>query len=126
MLTKSDVIYLSGPMTVYADTGYNVHRFKAVEKMIGQKVGCKVLNPTTSFGGKTDRKKSEYMREDFRMLLEATAVVLLDDWHLGQGGVQAEIVVAWNIGLPFYDERLDPIRLEPVIEIKSIPVDKQG
>ena len=72
MLKKTDVVYLSGPMSDLPDC--NIPAFYAAEKILRNTYGCEVLNPARQPKGLS---YCEYMRRALNDLEWATAVVVL-------------------------------------------------
>lgn len=92
-ITTDATIYLSGPMTGLDD--YNRPAFDAAENWLRDRFGCEVLNPARHPDGWA---YADYMREAFRDLCDATAVVLLPGWSASRGSV-AEVSAASILGL---------------------------
>ena len=88
MLKKTDVVYLSGPMSDLPDC--NIPAFYAAEKILRNTYGCEVLNPARQPKGLS---YCEYMRRALNDLEWATAVVVLPR-ALESIGAGFEIAVA--------------------------------
>ena len=92
-------IYVSGPMTGYAD--YNCPAFNRVAANLRAQ-GFEVINPAEINDGSTGTY-DQWMREDIRLLLDCDAIYLLNGWEKSRGaGVEAR--VAKVIGLKFLYE----------------------
>lgn len=113
ILTSSDIVYLSGPMTGIAE--YNYPRFHAVEADIKNRFGCKILSPARNFEGRTDLDRSVYMRNDIQQVLEATAIIMLEGWRWSQGA-KLELEIAKEIGLKVFDTDGKPLAEETICQ----------
>ena len=93
-------VYISGPMT-----GRPQYNYPAFNKMAAglREAGYEVINPAENFGGEDGRPRAEYMRLDFQHVLDASAVVALDDWETS-AGASLEIAIARELGLPIFGE----------------------
>jgi len=121
-MTLKQILYISGPMTGYKD--YNFPAFKkAAQKLRSQRY--RVRNPAENFAGRTNLTRSEYMRQDIKMLLDVEGVVVLPGWEKSRGA-QTEIRVALELGLPIYrlrnkgrlwDEFTPPLSENILVEI---------
>lgn len=111
-MNKMDTVYIAGPMTGIVE--HNFPAFFAMEEKIMQAVGCNVQNPARNFQGRVDLPRAEYFREDFRMLLDSTAVVFLPGWQRS-AGARAEHAAAVQLGLSRYDYDLNPMTDEKSI-----------
>jgi hypothetical protein len=99
-------LYLSGPMTGYAD--FNFPAFHAHAKRLRHK-GYTVLNPAENFAGNAALPRETYLREDLGMVLRADAVAVLPRWNYSKGA-RLEVAVARAIGLPVLTaETLEPV-----------------
>ena len=82
-------IYESGPMTgMY---GYNYEQFNHYADWSKGR-GHTPLNPATNFDGATAHPsgRKAFMREDFKMILEADAIAVLPGWQDSQGALTEE------------------------------------
>lgn len=85
-------IYISGPMTGYAD--FNRPAFNAAaEKVIAD--GNAPLNPALAPDGLT---QAEYMQLAMQQVFMADAIILLDGWNQSKGA-RAEYALAEKLGL---------------------------
>lgn len=85
-------IYISGPMTGYAD--FNRPAFNvAAEKVIAD--GNTPLNPALAPDGLT---QTEYMQLAMQQVFMADAIILLDGWNQSKGA-RAEYALAEKLGL---------------------------
>lgn len=108
-------VYVSGPMTGYAE--FNYPAFRAAAKRL-RDAGYTVLDPSESFEGATDRGRSEYMRLDIQHVLNADAIAVLPGWQ-GSPGARLEVSIARELGLPIWDATQDgevPYRESAVLE----------
>lgn len=113
MIKKTDVVYISGPMTGYPECNYPA--FNAMEEKLVKKFGCKVLNPAKNFNGDATRKRHEYFRCDFQNVLAATAVVYLKGWT-GSEGAWSEYMMARQLALKMYDTTFKKLKQPERIE----------
>jgi Ser/Thr protein kinase RdoA (MazF antagonist) len=95
MVDRRITVYLSGPMT--GKPAFNYPAFHAAARHLRAK-GYFVLNPAESFDGDTSRPRSDYMRKDIEMLLQADVVALLPGWEKSRG-VAVEVAIATELGL---------------------------
>jgi len=101
MITKNDVVYISGPMTGHV--AFNYPAFNAMEEKLKARIGCTVLNPARNFNGDPTHERSEYMALDIRHVLNSTALVVLPGWVFSRGA-NLEVAIAIELGLPIYDD----------------------
>lgn len=80
MITKDDIVYISGPMTGIADA--NRPAFRAAEKRLKEAYGCTVLNPADQPDG---LPYCRYMITALQMLNKASAVVMLPGFPASAG-----------------------------------------
>jgi Domain of unknown function (DUF6378)/Domain of unknown function (DUF4406) len=92
--TKSNLFYLSGPMTGYDD--YNFPKFHEVANRL-RKSGYSVFNPAESFEGRTDLDWTTYMEHDYEAILDSSAVMVMEDWESSIGCIM-ELLVAVSTG----------------------------
>lgn len=90
------MIYLSGPMTGYAD--FNYPAFREATNVLRMQ-GLEVFDPSECFEGNQGLPKEVYMREDIAAVLNASVVVVLDGWEQSSGA-RLEVEVAKAIGIP--------------------------
>lgn len=89
------VVYLAGPMTGVPT--WNQDAFDhAAARLTGP--GRRVFNPAGLFDGDKSRRRSEYMRADFRQLLTATDLVLLPGF-IDSRGAMLELRIARELEL---------------------------
>jgi hypothetical protein len=91
--------YISGPMSGRPEWNFPAFRKAARE---WRKRGWRVMDPSRSFGGRTDLPRSVYMRKDVAMLLRVDAVVVLDGWETSKGA-RLEVEIARQLGLDVMD-----------------------
>lgn len=89
-------VYISGPMTGYAEYNYPAFH-EAAAKL--RALGYEVLNPAEGFDGAHDLPYDDYIRKDIKNLLESDFVALLDGWE-ESAGAHLEVAVAVGIGIP--------------------------
>lgn len=80
MISKTDTVYISGPMTGLPSLNYPA--FNETEKWLKQEFGCSVLNPARQPDGMTYQ---EYMRLAYADLDQASAVFFLRGWKKSRG-----------------------------------------
>jgi hypothetical protein len=94
------MLYLSGPMTGVKD--WNHPLFNHVARHLRLR-GHAVINPAEFFGGDTSRRRSEYMTEAMKALVEVKqrggAVVKLTDWDKSPGA-RLEVNIAREMNIP--------------------------
>lgn len=96
-LHTGDIVYISGPMTGHED--FNRPAFWRMEQVL-HLAGCHVLTPARY----TDNASYEVlMRRGFKMVLDATALVMLKGWEQSNGACN-EMMVANVIGTKIYYE----------------------
>ena len=98
-------VYISGPMTGYEDL--NFPAFKNMEAVINNDFDfINVVNPINISvevsEKKTDASYEDYLREDFRALIDCDAVLLLEGWK-DSGGCQKEVAVANYLKIPCFE-----------------------
>lgn len=104
--TAVTTVYLSGPMTGYANWNYPTFA-KAADRL--RELGHTVLNPAENDGGSTHRPRADYIRMDLHNLLEAEAVAVLTGWERSRGA-RLEVEIGLQLGLPILSaETLQPI-----------------
>lgn len=102
---KSVRIYISGPMTGHEN--FNFDEFNKMENDILINFdGVSVVNPV-AISKKVEAVKEnptyvDYLREDFRELIDCDAVILLDGWR-DSGGCQKEVAVARFLNIPCFE-----------------------
>lgn len=98
-------IYISGPMTGYEK--FNFDEFNKMENDILINFdGVSVVNPV-AISKKVEAVKEnptyvDYLREDFRELIDCDAVILLDGWR-DSGGCQKEVSIARFLNIPCFE-----------------------
>ena len=92
MISKTDTVYISGPMT--GQPFFNYFKFYAWAGMIAKEYGCDVLNPARHRDGMPYQFYMDCAAAD---LLHATVIVLLDGWQDSRG-VKFELDVASKRG----------------------------
>lgn len=100
MITKDDIIYVSGPMTGYEN--YNHNSFVEASHWLQETFGCMVHCPARSFMGRKDLPLKVYMRHDIHMILESTALVFLPGWENSKGAKEELTVGVAMLELPYY------------------------
>lgn len=80
MFSKTDVVYIAGPMT--GKRMFNYPIFYGYAALIEKEYGCKVLNPARQPNGK---RYEEYLRLAMEDVKQATAIVMLDGWIFSNG-----------------------------------------
>lgn len=100
---KADVegrrVFISGPMSMYADSGYNRDEFDRVERALVEAGALLVVNPARLI----DKVESgaltleEAKAHDIRNLLMCDVVVMLDGWGMSDGAA-LEWMVAKDTG----------------------------
>jgi hypothetical protein len=99
-IKKTDVVYISGPMTGLPDN--NLVAFDLMHQVLRQR-GCLIQNPGRYEEGEKDLPYSVLMRRAIKMLCNSSVIVMLDGWHQSKGAA-IEYSVAEAIGLPIYHE----------------------
>lgn len=98
-------IYISGPMTGYAYN--NFFSFDDAEKRILNEIkNINIVNPC-DLSNKTESiidnpSYEDYLREDFRALIDCDAVLLLDGWK-ESSGCNKEFTVANYLKIPCFE-----------------------
>jgi len=90
-----ETFYISGRMTGLPDWGRA--NFQAAEEFLKEQ-GHAVINPASSFAGRTDLPREAYIRMDVHLLLNATGIFLLSNWQESQGA-KLEYAIAKELGL---------------------------
>lgn len=119
-------IYISGPMSGVPLMGFPA--FDAAADRI-RKAGHIAISPADldrqmgynerSFedGSATPEQIRNFLERDLSVIArESTAVAVLNGWEKSKGAL-AEVALARAIGIPVYDEYLNPLKLH--IEIRS-------
>ena len=83
-----DTVYIAGPMSGLPD--FNYPAFRAAEKLIRERYGCRVLNPARQPDG---LEYDEYMRRGCADVVSATVVIVLPGWQKSKGA-QEEMACA--------------------------------
>ena len=98
-MSKSEQIYISGPMT-----GIEDHNFPAFHAAAARfrAAGWEVSNPAENFDGRTDLPRAVYLRCDIGMLSKCDAIALLPGWEKSRGAT-LEAILAAEMGLQFFD-----------------------
>lgn len=112
-------IYISGPMTGYEN--FNFAEFNKMENDILINFDwVSVVNPVAISKKVEEVKKNptyeDYLREDFRGLIDCDAVILLDGWR-NSGGCQKEVSIARFLSIPCF---------ESYAELEKFLKDKKG
>lgn len=87
-------IYISGPMTGYAD--WNYPAFHAAAEQL-RAAGHEVLSPAEA-KPETDGLWADYLRIDLAMVLQADAVAVLPGWECSRGA-GLEVYVAQQLSM---------------------------
>lgn len=90
-------IYISGPMTGLPE--FNKPAFFAAEEAL-QAMGFVVVNPARN-GLPDTAEWHQHMRADIKMLMDCTAVAMLDGWWLSRGA-RLEQDIAKRLGMPWH------------------------
>ena len=98
-------IYLSGKMT--GEPEYNHPLFNRKAKEL-RAMGLEVFNPAENDGGSTDKKRSFYLREDIRALLDCDTVMVLEGWRKSKGAL-LEVNIARELELQIITEDFNPL-----------------
>lgn len=98
-MKRPRVAYLSGPMSGVPD--FNFPAFHAAETVLRNRGWKNILNPATSFDGRQDLPRKEYMRKDIADLLAADVVYTLPGWEKSPGS-RMEVLIAHELGLPVW------------------------
>lgn len=95
-------VYLAGPMTRYADSGYNYAAFNAAAAKL-RMLGYEVENPAETNGGDPQHPEGRpyYLRHGIRRLLTCDAIVVLPGWQRSSGA-RLEVEIADELGMEFY------------------------
>ncbi len=113
-------VYISGPMT--GKPGYNYDEFARCAGLV-RDAGHEPLNPATNFKGATTHPagRSAFMREDFKMILEADAIAVMPGWQ-DSPGADVEVRMCRELGLPVLDiDTMTPVVEEsPLMEAQRI------
>ncbi len=112
-------VYISGPMT--GKPGYNYDEFHRCADRL-REAGHEPLNPATSFNGATSHPagRSAFMREDFKLILEADAVAVMPGWQ-DSPGADVEVRMCRELGLPVIDGlTIEPYHESPLMEAQRI------
>jgi len=106
VLSKSDIVYVAGPMTGYTD--YNFPAFDNAERILKSRYGCSVVNPAqvdravgvhSVMEGRGKREMIEFFMDlNATTIKKCTAVVLLDGWS-GSAGARHEYAMADRLGI---------------------------
>lgn len=106
--------YVAGPMTGYPE--FNYPAFNAAEDFLTSELGWAVVNPAKLDALTTDELQiphgapggngegshlPDYLRRDFRELVECQALVLLKGWRFS-AGANAELAVARWLDMEVY------------------------
>lgn len=98
-------IYISGPMTGYDDM--NFPAFYEMENKLKNYIDVEVVNPAKVSHLAEEKYKNpsyfDYLREDFRVLLDCDAVVMLTGWKESRG-CMAELALAKALSIPFFED----------------------
>jgi hypothetical protein len=110
MIDKTETLYISGPMTGIADS--NRPAFHAMEKILTETFGCKVLNPARitdehvqehHAGLETEALYRVYMQHDIDLIFSASGIVLLSG-HKDSRGASAELALAKCLNLRIFHD----------------------
>lgn len=98
-------VYISGPMSGYEE--FNFPAFNEMEaKIFNDFDFVDVVNPVfiSHIIEKLDfiPTYEDYLREDFRFLIDCDAVLLLEGWK-DSGGCQKEVMVAKYLNIPCFE-----------------------
>lgn len=94
------LVYLGGPMSSYADSGYNYDEFRRCAANL-RDLGFDVLNPAETAGGATHLPRETYMHVDIGYVRASEAVVVMPGWENSKGA-KLEMIVATSLGKPVY------------------------
>ena len=108
-IKKGTAVYVAGPMTGYPNFNYNA--FHAVAMQL-RKCGHLVISPAERVAGVysqapdlatvTPERNREFLREGFRRLLDADALVLLPGWEHSTGA-KHERAIAMALDFDVYE-----------------------
>src|SRR5688500_13507374 len=100
-------LYLSGPMSKYADTDFNYPAFNRAAADL-RRAGYVVFNPAEAFGGDVTLDKSHYLAVDYAAVSVCDAIAVLPGWT-ESSGARGEVACAESYGRKAYtiDELLD-------------------
>lgn len=98
-------VYISGPMTGYKN--FNFLAFNQMEDEILNKLSnIEIVNPVKISKDLDsyllNASYEDYLREDFRALIDCDAVLLLEGWK-DSGGCQKEVTVANYLNIPCFE-----------------------
>lgn len=87
-------IYISGPMTGLQELNFPAFHEAAAEL---RAAGCQVINPA-EHDEQLGKQWHEYLRNDIRLLMDCTHVVLLPGWENSKGA-RLEVHIARELGM---------------------------
>ncbi len=100
-LSKSDIVYLAGPMTGYDN--YNFRAFDDTERLLHKRYGCSVVNPAevdravqvhAVMEGRSKREMTEFFMDlNTATIKKCTALALLEGWE-DSAGARHELAMA--------------------------------
>ncbi|MEE6280176.1 DUF4406 domain-containing protein [Georgenia sp. MJ170] len=97
-LRSGAAVYIAGPMTGLPD--FNRPAFHATAALLAVFGGWRAINPARQPDGLT---WEEYVRRGLADVRRADAVYLLPGWRDSRGATR-EVVQAFRLGLPVWDE----------------------
>lgn len=116
-------IYLTGPMTGYADN--NHPEFNRVAAIL-EAAGHVVFNPADNFA--VERTRRDYMTIDVPAVCAADAVVVMKGWS-ESGGSNIEILTAWYCEVPVFSyqdkEAALPVDADPKDRFTLVPLESR-
>ena len=106
MIKKTDLVFISGPMTGYPN--YNRERFYQLEERIRNDFGCFVINSADIPDGYT---YDEYMLVNEELVAISDIIVQMDNWNESFGATREFI---WGIKLR-----------KPIMRESQLPMEKE-
>ncbi len=94
MTSRSNLVYLSGPMMGLPEFNYPAFHAKAREL---REAGLSVVNPA-EFGAQDDMKWPDYLRRDIRALMDCAAIWMMPGWSRSKGA-RLEHHIACELGM---------------------------
>lgn len=88
-------VYISGPMTGFADFNYPSFDAKETELL---ELGFIPINPANNFDRSTGRKRAEYLKVDLKNLLTCDYIYFLPGFETSSGAI-LEALVAKECGI---------------------------
>ena len=92
-------VYISGPMTGIPE--HNLPAFNERAKA-WRDAGWFVRNPAEEAEKYTVERRSEFLKNDIRSILDSDAIAILPGWQKSEGALM-EVHIARTLGMPVYD-----------------------